>query len=170
MSDVVTIFSTGKIYWAKVIGAPRDNYEKTGKEWSLDFMPDDISFMSENGLADRIKTDAKGHIPGPYIRLRKNEMNKEGEKMPPIRIYDENNEDWDDRLLGNETKVVAKINIKDYGKGKKKGMYIQALRVEELVEFKSSDFGAYDKVEGKTFTKKAVTKRPVDDLDDDIPF
>lgn len=174
MADRVTVFVPGSVYWAKVIGAPRPNYDGDGREWTYDFCPDDTTFLKDAKLLDRLKEDEKGTIPGPYLRLKKPEFNKEGDKNEPIRIYDAENEPWDDRLLGNGTRVVAKLSIVDWGKGKKKSIYTQALRVEDLVSYVSNEFGAYD---GDSKPKKAATKAKskavaseLDDLDDYVPF
>src|SRR3546814_14874106 len=59
------------------------------KEWSLDFVPDDVTFLKEHKLLDRLKENDS--VPGDFIKLRKPEETKEGEKNDPIRIYDENN-------------------------------------------------------------------------------
>src|SRR3546814_4556713 len=88
MADFTTVFVSGKIYWSKVFN-PVMNYEGTGKEWSLDFVPDDVTFLKEHKLLDRLKENDS--VPGDFIKLRKPEETKEGEKNDPIRIYDENN-------------------------------------------------------------------------------
>jgi len=173
MAERVTVFVPGTVYWAKIIGTPRDNYEGDGREWSYDFVPDDVTFLKEAKLLDRLK-EAKDPIPGDFLRLKKSEFTKDGDKNEPIRIYNENNEAWDDRLLGNGTRVVVKLQIVDWGKGKKKSIYTQAIRVEDLVSYVSNEFGAYD---GPTEGKSKPDKKPkktstaeLDDLDDDVPF
>lgn len=178
MADRVTVFVPGSVYWAKIIGAPRPNYDGDGREWTYDFCPDDTTFLKDAKLLDRLKEDEKGTIPGPYLRLKKPEFNKDGDKNEPIRIYNEENEAWDDRLLGNGTRVVAKLSIVDWGKGKKKSIYTQALRVEDLVSYVSNEFGAYDGNKSEdsatktkaTRAKSKVTASELDDLDDDVPF
>ena len=162
-----TVFVKGKIYWAKIIGTPRANYENTGREWAYELEPDDTSFLKEHKLLDRLKD--KYDDRGPFLTLRKPEFTKDGEKNEPIRIYDSENEAWDGRLIGNGSRVVAKLNIVDYGKGKKAGIYTTALRIEELVPYVSNEFGAMDDDDGPP-ARKAKTKQPVEDLDDDIPF
>ncbi len=179
MVDKVTVYVPGVIYWAKIIGAPRLNYEGDGKEWGYDLMPDDVTFLKDAKLLDRLKTDKKGVIPDDYIHLKKPELNKDGEKNEPIRIYDSEGGAWDGALLGNGTRVVAKLNIMDWGKGKKKSIYTQALRIEELVSYVSNEFGGYDAGGGATDTAPAktakATKKPVEELveldeDEDAPF
>src|SRR3546814_15568698 len=95
------------------------NYEVTGKEWSLDFVPDDVTLLKEHKLLDRLKENDS--VPGDFTKLRKPEETKAGEKNDPIRIYDENNEQWDSsKLIGNGAKADVQLTIDDWGKGKKK--------------------------------------------------
>src|SRR3546814_7841497 len=102
MADFTTVFVSGKIYWSKEFN-PVMNYEGTGKEWSLDFVPDDVTFLKEHQLLDRLKENDS--VPGDYIKLRKPEETKEGEKNDPIRIYDENNKQWNSsKLIGTDRK------------------------------------------------------------------
>lgn len=173
MSAATTVFVSGEVYWAKVIGAPRPNYDGDAREWTVDFVPEDVSFLKEHKLLDRLK-EPKDPIPGDFIRLKKSELTKDGDKNEPIRIYDADNNPWDDRLLGNGTKVDVKLKIVDWGKGKKKSIYVQAIRVTDLVPFISNEFGAMD--EGKASKPKAAKKAAPEkvfaelDDDDEIPF
>lgn len=170
MADASTVFVSGKIYWAKIIGAPRTNYEGTGREWAYEFEPDDVTFLKEHKLLDRLKDKYSDEGRGDYITLRKPEFTSQGEKNEPIRIYDGDNQAWDtNKLLGNGTKVDAKLRIVDWGKGKKKSIYTLALRVTDLVPYVSNEFGGMDAAAPKTKTKPKATA-VVDELDDDIPF
>jgi hypothetical protein len=179
MSDSVTVFVPGTVYWAKVVGYESlvDNYERTAREWTYELVPDDTTFLKDNKILDRLKDkeDAKNPDKGPYLMLRKPEFTAGGERNRPITIYDSENNEWDDRKLGNGTRVVAKLVIKDWGKGKKKSIYTNALRVEELVPYEGGGaFAAYD---GDT-SNVAVTAKPdtknkaaaFEELDDDLPF
>lgn len=170
MSDAVTVYATGRVYWAKIIGNPVANYEKTGKEWTYEFEPDDTSFLKEQKLLDRLKEreDDKNPDKGPYIILRKPEFTKDGVKNDPIRIYNENDEAWDDRLIGNGSRVDVKLRIVDYGKGKKKGIYTTAIRVTDLVPYVSNEFGGMGKPAADK--PKAKPKTILEELDDDLPF
>jgi hypothetical protein len=181
MTTSTTVFVRGKIYWPKIVGdgALRSNYEGTAREWSYEFVPEDTTFLKDHGLLDRLKAkpDPKNPDKGEFLVLRKPELNFEGEKNDPIRIYTEENEPWDDRLLGNGTEVDAKLSIKDWGKGKKKSIYTTAIRVRELVPYQGSEFARMDSDDAApskaaTPAKKPKTKVASDyeDLDDDIPF
>jgi hypothetical protein len=172
-----TVFATGKIYWAKIVGNPRPNYDGDAREWAYEFVPDDTSFLKEHGLLDRLKDkeDPKNPDKGDYLNLRKPEFTKDGKENEPIRIYDEDNTPWDGRLIGNGTGADVKLTIVDYGKGKKKGIYTAAIRITDLVPYESNEFGAMDaeRKPSKKAAKKLDTKAKAsefDDLDDDIPF
>lgn len=175
MSNKTTVFVPGKIYWAKIVGDRQltSNYEGTGKQWAYDLEPDDVSFLKDAGLIDRLKDGPDDR--GPFLSLKKPEVNKDGGKNSPINIYDSEGERWDDRNIGNGSRVVAKLVIMDWGKGKKSSIWTQALRVDELVEYNPDAFAAFDG-EGKpakAAPKKGTSKAKGEDwdnLDDDIPF
>lgn len=182
MTDSSTVFVSGKVYWAKIVGdkALVPTYERDGREWTVEFAPDDTSFLKEHRLLDRLKDreDAKNPDKQPYLTLRKPEFNKDGEKNEPFRIYDGQQKDedgnsplWDDRLIGNGTEVDAKLSIVDWGKGKKKSIYLKALRITKLVPYTSNEFGAMDdSPKTKTKTKPKVDAEADFGLDDDISF
>ena len=120
--ESVTVFASGRLFWPKIVGdrALTNNYEGTAKEWTMEFEPEDTSFLKEHGLLDRLKDkeDEKNPDKGRFLNLRKPELNYEGKKNDPIRIYDEDNEPWgEDRLIGNGTKADLKLKIVDWGKG-----------------------------------------------------
>ena len=177
MADSTTVFVSGKVYWAKILGAPRMNYEGTGKEWTYEFEPDDTTFLKDHKLLDRLKN--KYEDRGPFINLRKPELDTEGNKNEPIRVYDNDKHLWDGRLLGNGTGVDLKLRIVDWGKGKKKSIYTTAMRVTDLVPYESDEFSAMDNDQPAKETKAKPKSAPKvenqtdvfdSDLDDDLPF
>lgn len=173
------VFASGTVKWAKIVGdkALVSNYDGDGREWTFQFHPDDTSFLKEHKLTDRLKDKDDGS--GPYLIIKKPEFNKDGEKNEPFRIYTEDNEPWDDRLIGNDSRVDVKIDIRDWGVGKKKSIYAAAIRVTDLVSYQSNEFAGMDtgkatgtSKEAAAPVKKSVTKKAVelDELDDDVPF
>lgn len=183
--DSVTVFAKGRVFWPKIVGygSLHDNYERTGRQWSVEFEPEDTSFLKENKLLDRLKDkdDPKNPDKGEFLLLRKPELDSEGNKNLPIRIYDADDQPWDDRFIGNGSAVDMKLRIIDWGKGKKKSIWVTAIRVTDLVPYESSEFGGMDgdseekaKSKGSEAkakgAKKAAPKEDFDDLDDDIPF
>lgn len=183
-NERTTVYVEGEVYWAKIVGdkALHDNYDGDAREWSYELVPNDTGFLKEHRLLDRLKDkdDPKNPDKGNYLVLRKPELNKDGEKNDPIAIYDHvdgKDIEWDNRLIGNGTKVVAKLSITDWGKGKKKSIYTQALRIVDLVPYESNAFGGYDSAsesqKAKASNPKAKTANTkakdaeLDDLDDE---
>jgi hypothetical protein len=185
MAEFTTEFVTGEIWWCKALGNPVDNYDGDAKEWTLDFVPDDTEFLKKHRLLDRLKEDKSGNMPDDYIRIRKPELNKDGEKNKPMRFYDADDFAWDtDTLIGNGTKALLKLTIADWGKGKKKSIWLDAARITDHVPYEGRAgglFGDYDNPGGdEDEAPKKAAKKPapkaktkpevVEDLDDDIPF
>ena len=196
MAKSTTVFAKGTIYWAKVIGdqALVPNFDKNGKEWTIEFEPDDPSFLKEHGLLDRLKDplayadklEREGNSEkaaaqrefsagrGDYLVIRKPELTKDGKKNDPFRIYDQDSMPWEDALIGNGSKADFKLKITDWGPGKKKSIYATAIRITDHVEYESDEFAAMDREEGSG--GKAATSKPKakasksDNFDDDVPF
>ena len=175
-----TIFVQAPIYWAKVLGAPRPNYDGDAKEWTLEVeVTDELrEHLKTHRLLDRIKAKNAVGGRGEYIVLKKKELTADGRPNSPIRIYDDEDQPWDEtKLLGNGTVADVKITIADYGIGKQKGLYPEALRIQDLVEYKSSEFGGMQ-TDDKPVAKKAKAPKEdtfkkdfglEDDLDDPLP-
>lgn len=165
-----TEFMSGTVYWAKVTGEPRLNYNKDGREWTFEFEPEEkyLDVLKKHGLTDRIKN--KYEDRGPYLTLRKSELSRDGSPNIPIRLYNKDNEEWPaDTLIGNGSKADVKLDIRDYGPGKKKGVYPAALRITELVPYVSSEFGGMD--QGSDTPAPKPKKAPsLEPLDDELPF
>lgn len=80
-------------------------------------------------------------------------------------------------LIGNGSEVNIKFAKRDYGKGKKAGMYIRAIQVVNLVPYVTQDFapvesdeeffGGEDNEQGKL--PEGMEPVVEDELDDDIP-
>jgi hypothetical protein len=185
VSNKVTAFISGKLSWAKVLGEPVVNYNKDGREWTFELEPDEngLQLLIKNGLTDRIKgmgynigTKAQHKERNPFIQLKKTEFNKDGNSNPPIRIYDVDDNEWDAKpndkgiptnLIGNGSEGDIKLDIRDYGPGKKKGIYPVAIRVTSQVEYEASEFGAMDS--GHAKTPAVDTFKRDFGLDDEIP-
>lgn len=173
----VTEFISGRLFWPKIVGNPVPNYGGDAREWTFELEPDEegLATLKKHGLSDRLKDkpDAKNPDKGKYIVLRQREFTAAGEKNNPIRVYNKENEAWPEgKLIGNASVGDVKVSIRDFGPGKKKGIYPAAVRVREAVEYTSSEFGRLDGVADKGAPKpKPNTKAKFgDDLDDDLPF
>lgn len=183
VNSKATVFLSGKLYWAKILGAPRPNYNGDAREWAFELELDDagVSILKKHKVADRIK--GKGFNIGqnaqfaernPFILLKKPELSKDGNPNTPIRVYDGDDNEWDQsKLIGNGSSADVKLDIRDYGPGKKVGVYPAAVRVNDLVSYQSSEFGGMDNnsdndepVKAKdTFAKDFNL---ADELDDEI--
>lgn len=202
MAKSTIVFASGTLYWPKIVGdkALVTNYDGDGKEWTFEFEPEDVDFLKEHRLLDRLKDplayaerleergeddkaeqarkDAEGR--GDYLFIRKPELNKDGEKNDPFRIYDSDGEPWDENtMIGNGSKADVKLKIMDWGPGKKKSIYCVAIRVTDLVTYETDEFAAMDKPKSESkpkpkkeraAPKKKAAVEEFDDLDDDIPF
>ncbi len=167
-----TEFMSGTLYWAKVLGAPRSNYNGDGTEWTTEFVPDadGIAVLKKHKLLDRLKVkEDRANV----LVLRKKGTNNDGSKADPIRVYNDANEPCaPDTLIGNGSKADVKLSIRDYGPGKKKGIYVDAIRVTSLVPYKSSEFGRMDEGSAKAPSKPAKKSTFEEDfeLDDDVSW
>lgn len=199
-----TVYMHGKVYWAKIFGAPRTNYNEDGREWAFEFEPDEAGrelLIKEFKLKDRLKDKFKkdGSLRAGYekrdnefIILKRKEFDYEGEPNEHIRVVDADNKPWNPKEeLGNETEVDVKVQIVDYGVGKKKGIYPVALRVLDLVPFTRTDFAPLPEEDERVKKARAKNTGPsveedfggddgdtlddapetpdTDDLDDDMP-
>lgn len=172
-----TVFLTGKLSWVKVLGDPVLNFNKDGREWTFEFEPNEkgLQALIKQGLTDRIKgqgynigTKGQHKERPPFVQLKKSELSKDGNPNTPIRVYDDNDADWDrDTMIGNGSEGDVKLDIRDYGVGKKKGMYPVAIRVTNHIPYESSEFGAMDT--GDRPAKPRDTFREDFGLDDEIP-
>lgn len=193
-NKTVTIYLRGRVFWAKIFGDPRPNYNRDGREWTFEFEPEDYAAVKNAGINDKLKdkSDKKGYEGrAPFMTLKQKELDFEGNKRDPIRVVDADRQPWpDDKLLGNGTVVDVKLGIVDYGPGKRAGVYPNAIRVLDLVPYASSDFAPLDETDPykpkDTFAEdfgiaedkpepkvvKSRKKAPVEEgeLDDDVPF
>lgn len=196
----VMAYMRGKLYWAKIFGKPRPNYGGDAREWAFEFEPDEngVETLEEHDLSDRLKDKRKKkgyENREPFMNLRRKEFKFDGEPNDNIRVVDSDNQPWPgDKLLGNETVADVKVNIVDYGPGKKKGIYPVAIRIQEHVPYESNEFAGmdggdapakkdtfaqdfgldedppFDQSEEEAPKTKRRAKAPVEDLDDEIPM
>lgn len=171
----------GTLYWAKVLGKPRKNTYTDENEWSVDVTPDakGLEEIKRLGISDKLKN--KDDDRKDFISFRQRESRvdaKTGERLMnrPIRILDVQGNDWpQDKLIGNGSVADVKFTVKDNGRGKRKGAYIVAIRVLDLVPYQSQEFAPLDSDD--EYFAKGAENTPVtasdsfeDDLDDDVPF
>lgn len=135
------VFVRGPVHWARVIGEPVLNYGKDGREWKLDVSLDEkgLKTIKDLGLSERIKD--KGDDRGKFISLKQKEFKNNGDANLPPKVYDADGAVWDSgTLIGNNSVCDVKFEYRNYGKGMKAGVYLKALRVLKLNEYKSQEF------------------------------
>lgn len=129
-----------KIYWAKLIGAPRPGYGDVGTEWSFDLSltPESKKALIAAGAKSAIKN--KDDEKGDFIRLKRKGTKSDGTPAKPISIVDHKNEPWDNRLIGNGSTVNVSLVLQEYGEGKAKKMSVRpiAVQVWELKKFEGN--------------------------------
>src|SRR5690606_1896820 len=146
-----------------------------------EFEPDEkgVAILKQHKLTDRLKD--KYEDRGPFLVLRKSEFNKDGNPNPPLRVYDNEDNEWDrSKLIGNGSSADVKLDIRDYGPGKKRGICPVAIRISDRIVYQSAEFSGMDKAEDEADkgapapakARKAAAKPKFDDedLNDDIPF
>jgi len=134
-----TYYIRGKAFYAKVLGRPVPNFGKDGFEWTIELEPnkEGKALLKDLGVDDRISKGEKGN----RILFRQKEKRLDGTPNRPITVVDDNNHPWpQDKLIGNESIVDLKFNYKDYGKGKKAGLYPQGIRILEHVPYERVEF------------------------------
>jgi hypothetical protein len=173
MADIHYIRGTG--HWMKILGPPVKNYAGDGFEWTMDITPDEegIRKLRELGLAERLKN--KGDDRGDFIPFRQREKRMDGTLNRPISVVDADGNPWpENQLIGNKSTVDVKFEVKDYGRGKKAGVYPQAVRVLNLVPYQRVEFAPLNE-DDEFFRAKleddGAPPEPVrDELDDDDPI
>lgn len=181
-NEAQTVVIRGKTSFAKVLGDPVLNYAKDGHEWKTDIQltPATVKELKAYGVGDRVKTKDEYLDGEPYISLKQKALRADGEPNRPIKVVDIKGKPWDDnKLIGNGSDVDVKLRIVDYGKGKKKGVYIQSMRVLNLIpyaggqEFEpiAEDDPFYNNIaEAEAMINADAADREPEDLDDDLPF
>jgi hypothetical protein len=103
-----------------------------------------LALIKKLGISDRLRDPKEGdERENRFLSFRHNEFKADGTKADPIRIVEARgaeNVPWDGRLIGNGSDVEVKFVVKDYGVGRKKGVYIRAVRVLNLVPYVAQDF------------------------------
>lgn len=202
------IILRGVLNYAKVIGKARPHtglpkYDK-GPYWSVDITPNQKSMDElekhgltrggKNGTGKLRKPDMKKDkaragatlrdgevIPadGLYLSLKILENKADGEKNSPPSVKDVQNQSWDNRLIGNGSVADVKVKVVHYD-GSESGVYLQNIRVLELVPYELDDMPPVDENDEYYVAPEPVTESQsapaatvqdaLDDLDDDVPF
>jgi len=194
----------GILDWAKVLGPARPHtgeprYDK-GPYWSVEVTPDakSMALLKSLGL-DKGGTKGTGKLREPSakdtkrvgkgmflpLKVLENKMvngKPSGEKNSPPSIKDVQGQNWEGGNLGNGTIADVKVKVVDYGPSVEKGVYLQAIRVLDHVEYEGEDFAPLSpddeyfspSSEGENFAAPEIggdePEAEQDNLDDDVPF
>lgn len=132
-------FMRGEAHWAKILGSPVDNYERDGKEWTIEIKPDaeGMELLEELEVEDRVN---KGENKD-RILFRQRAKRPDGEDNRPLTVVGPDNKPWDQsKLIGNGTIVDIKFKYVDNGRGKKSSLYPQGVRILEHVPYERQEF------------------------------
>jgi hypothetical protein len=144
-----------------------------------------MTLLKKLGIADRLRDPKEGDAREErFLSFRHREFKADGNKADPIRVVEAKgaeNVPWDGRLIGNGSVVEAKFVVKDYGVGRKKGVYLRAIRVLDLVPYVAEDFAPLSSDDEFFSTNEATAPSAGDDfiplpqgmepeLDDDVPM
>lgn len=189
VDTVKTVVLRGKVSYAKVLGDPVLNYSKDGKEWKVDFYDFPLKEVKALGIGDRVKQKDEYLDGKPFMSFKQSELKKDGSPNFPIKVEDIAGKPWpQDKLIGNGTAVDLKFVVMPAVPGKKRGCYIRALRILDLVSYERSEFApvstedefagnladvqammeAQREAEDKAFKETFLGESSDDDLDDDL--
>lgn len=147
MSDSTIVTFRGKTSFAKILGNPVGNKFGDDLNWTMDLVltPEAVKEAKALGIGDRVKRKEEYLDGQPHMSFKQPELRKDGTPNKPIRVVDINGKDWDqNKLIGNGSDVDVKFAVADFGKGKKKGVYIRSVRVLKLVSFERKEFEDID--------------------------
>lgn len=133
---------TGKLYWAKVFGAPVETYQGDAEEWTLDVTPDQrgIELLNRIGLGGKLRN--KDDDREDFITFRRAAINKT-KNVPNnhIEVVDSEDNPWDEQAhpqLGNGTIVKVKFNVfQKAAQGKFKEIIKPVIFQIKVIEFKA---------------------------------
>lgn len=178
MSEKVTSYIRGTSWYCKLLGDPVLNYNKDGKEWTIDVQldPSGVKQVKSLGLGSRIKN--KDNDMGDYLHFKQSEtitVAGEVKVMDPPKVVDSKGNTWDpEKKIGNGSVIDVKFEVKDYGVGKQKGVYLKAVRVLKHVPYEPNDFAPLSEddeffAEGSEDIAVDEFEGSEDFLDDDYP-
>lgn len=133
MSDNVNIKQiSGTSFWCQLLGEPVLNYNKDGKEWSIDvgqLSEDTQKILIKLGLGPKIKN--KGDDRGAFITFKRNSVKKGGPKAgeanKPIKIVGPDGKtEWDPAIkIGNGSEVRVRFSVNEVVGGPAKKKFIR---------------------------------------------
>jgi len=132
------MYFEGPCKWAKI--KDPDDYQGV-KRWKIDqyLTKEGFKQLKESGLSLKIRQDDDGKYVS-FSRSVEKEIKGEVVKFDPPKILDKELNTLD-ALVGNGSTVTTKIIVFDTAKGK--GHRLEAVRVNELIEFIPENQGEF---------------------------
>lgn len=146
------ILKNVELRWAKLLGDPRENYNKDGREWSVDIILNDeqIEQLLTAGLyPDYIKEKDGVRM----LKYKRPEFTKTGEPSKKIKVQDGEGIVWDEeKLIGNGSIADIQFILNELPPvarlPKRKKFALIALRIREHVPYEAKE-GEFDEFEDK---------------------
>lgn len=136
---------TGKMFWSKVVGAPRANkFNPTVPQWGFDLSIDGktANELVEKGMKKTYLRD-KQDERGTFLTFTRDSVKKDGTPGKAYRIVDAKKNPWpDDVLIGNGSvaNVVVTLNERNFRGEKFLKPSAVALQIWELQKYDASSF------------------------------
>lgn len=177
-TNVRNVVLRGKASYAKILGDPVLNYNKDGKNWTMDLQidRDTVKELKGYGISDRVKTKEEYLEGNSFLSFKQPELRRDGTPNTPIKVTDAAGNDWPpNSLIGNGSDVDVKFVVMDHGVGKKTGVYIRAVRVLNLVAYDRQEFETlaeddefYQKAQESAKTPTTILEE-LDSFEDEVP-
>lgn len=134
-------YFTGRIAWAHHLFVP-DEYNGV-KKWKVDFYPDDMQKYDAAGLRLHKKDGEYGKFVRFNRDVTKNFPKKGAVEFEAPEVKDADGNPWPaDKAIGNGSKATVKVDVYETRMGK--GHRLEAVRIDELVEYKPEEEYAGD--------------------------
>lgn len=99
-----TFVIRGKSSWCKIIGKAPPGFDNGPPEWSLDLYLDDENTkkLLSTGV-DKFYLRKNKESGAAFVRFVRKAQRSDGTDSNPIRVVDHNNNEWDNKLIGNDS-------------------------------------------------------------------
>lgn len=137
-----------QLEWCKLLGKPRENYNKDGFEWSCNFIisEDQRKELLANNVSPKyIKSNDAGNL---FFAYKRNAHKADGSKKSHTDIRNRYGENWNHSdLIGNGSTADIVVLFTEMGVGPNKGKMKPAIAkvvVRELNKYEADDGVEYD--------------------------
>jgi len=131
----------GKAQWCKILGEPVNGYKsklEKNKEWTFDLAIDENgqAQLREQGFGERLKD--KGDMV--TFKFKRKAYKADGTPSKPIKVVDAQGNDWPaDKLIGNDSVLNVKYNVRAWNDGEGVSADVLAVQVWEYVPYEGGE-------------------------------